>query len=164
VPLARLQYLSKKAFKKCVGKSSSFIHFSFRWQLLLSTPFGCAQKVLTWVIGSRVSGTPLEGSPIISDLPPFFESAMEILHNESRCLGLHDAHCVVGDIHSNIDDLLRVFDKCGYPPPRSYRFLTDYVDRATNSCEVIMPLGSLKVIWPNHISLLRGNHEYTFVK
>jgi protein phosphatase len=67
---------------------------------------------------------------------------------------------VVGDIHGNIDLLLRIIERFGYPPKFQYLFLGDYVDRGTHSCEVLFLLFALKVRYPDHVHLLRGNHEF----
>jgi diadenosine tetraphosphatase ApaH/serine/threonine PP2A family protein phosphatase len=87
----------------------------------------------------------------------------EILSSESIQLELQlelDGDLiVVGDLHGQFDDLIRVFSTLGYPPTRSYLFLGDYVDRGDNSIEIIFLLYGLKVLFPDRVFLLRGNHE-----
>lgn len=67
----------------------------------------------------------------------------------------------VGDIHGR-DDLLRlVLEKLG--GARRLVFLGDYVNRGPNSREVLGSLLAAKRKWPDHVVLLRGNHDQSIL-
>lgn len=66
---------------------------------------------------------------------------------------------VVGDVHGQYLDLIRIFTRCGFPPLTNYLFLGDYVDRGKQSLETILLLLCYKIKYPENFFLLRGNHE-----
>lgn len=67
---------------------------------------------------------------------------------------------VVGDLHGNIFDLIRILNLARPPPHSSFLFLGDYVDRGQYSVEVVTLLFALFNSYPRQIFILRGNHEF----
>ena len=66
---------------------------------------------------------------------------------------------IVGDIHGQYTDLIRLFEMCGFPPQANFLFLGDYVDRGKQSLETILLLFCYKLKFPENFFMLRGNHE-----
>ncbi|KAH0786650.1 Ser/Thr protein phosphatase [Histomonas meleagridis] len=87
------------------------------------------------------------------------KEAKNIFASEPSLLNIKGDFMVVGDIHGNVDDLLRILGQHGYPSQTNYLFLGDYVDRGQNSLEVIILLYCLKILFPQNIYMIRGNHE-----
>ena len=84
----------------------------------------------------------------------------ELLMEESNVQPIMSPVTIVGDLHGQFFDLLNLFETVGgWPPNTSYIFLGDFVDRGHNSVETLSLLLCLKLKFPAHITLLRGNHE-----
>ncbi|ODQ66828.1 Metallo-dependent phosphatase [Nadsonia fulvescens var. elongata DSM 6958] len=85
--------------------------------------------------------------------------AQEILVEESNLQLVDTPVTICGDIHGQFHDLLTLFAVGGECPMVNYLFLGDFVDRGFYSLESFLLLISLKVRYPDRITLIRGNHE-----
>lgn len=109
-------------------------------------------------IGSRKSYSKTFPLPV-NDIKQICQVAAQVFMSQPVMLQLGSPVKVVGDIHGQFVDLMRIFNLCGLPPRSSYLFLGDYVDRGKQSLETILLLLLLKIKYPENVFLLRGNHE-----
>ncbi|KAK6012672.1 Ser/Thr phosphatase family protein [Ostertagia ostertagi] len=63
--------------------------------------------------------------------------ARQVFISQSSLIECEPPLVVCGDIHGQYSDLLRIFDKNGFPPETNYLFLGDYVDRGRQNIETI---------------------------
>ncbi|CCD14840.1 unnamed protein product, partial [Trypanosoma congolense IL3000] len=145
-----------------------------------STTTPPAAKKYTQLISDLLQGTPivdaLPGGS--SDAAALCQDVKDVLEGESSLLEIaiteKDSLVIVGDIHGQLADMLSNVlsiqlnqttpeantDSEGSPYCQyKFLFLGDYVDRGPQGLEVITLLFALKVEYPQHIFLLRGNHE-----
>ncbi|KAM3137460.1 Serine/threonine-protein phosphatase 2B catalytic subunit alpha [Paramecium bursaria] len=102
-----------------------------------------------------------EGRIAKEDLFKLVAECNKLLKNEGNLLYLQDPLTVVGDIHGQYYDLLKLIEPKvgGNPETTKYLFLGDFVDRGSYSIEVIILLYSIKLNYPSTVYFLRGNHE-----
>lgn len=115
-------------------------------------------KVIQQLLSMRGTGgklVPLHEA----DVQQICVISRKIFLDQPMLLELESPVNIVGDIHGQYDDLLKHFDRCGYPPDANYLFLGDYVDRGKQSLETICLVLAYKIKFPNNFFLLRGNHE-----
>lgn len=67
---------------------------------------------------------------------------------------------VVGDVHGQLFDLVKIIELNGLPgPDNPYIFNGDFVDRGSFSVETLLVLLAWKTCYPKYVRLARGNHE-----
>lgn len=91
------------------------------------------------------------------------QAITNILKSEPTLLKINGPTVVVGDIHGNLESLVRCVSffksKYHHDPCTKILFLGDYVDRGKNSVECLETILELKLRYPYNVFLLRGNHE-----
>ncbi|EFO17327.1 hypothetical protein LOAG_11179 [Loa loa] len=66
---------------------------------------------------------------------------------------------ILGNIHGQFPDLVKMISKIGTPSRKRYLFRGDYVDRGQWNLGIVSLLMVYKVRYPKHLYILRGNHE-----
>jgi serine/threonine-protein phosphatase 2B catalytic subunit len=109
-------------------------------------------KVLT----DHLNGEGVLAQELLLDL---VKRAADLFEAEPNLLKLNDPITVVGDIHGQYFDLVKLLEVGGAPGDTQYIFLGDYVDRGSFSLEVIATMFAFKINYPKRVRMLRGNHE-----
>ncbi|KAH0562672.1 hypothetical protein GP486_002655 [Trichoglossum hirsutum] len=94
-----------------------------------------------------------------AEITAICSAAREVFLSQPALVELLPPVKIVGDVHGQYTDLIRMFEMCGFPPNANYLFLGDYVDRGKQSLETILLLLCYKLKFPENFFLLRGNHE-----
>ncbi|KAJ9462150.1 Serine/threonine-protein phosphatase [Diplonema papillatum] len=121
---------------------------------MIYSPDAIIEKLLS-IKGSRGKTVML----VEPEMKELILRAREVFLRQPALLELEAPVKVCGDVHGQYNDVLRLFDTCGYPPQANYLFLGDYVDRGKQGLETICLLLAFKVKYPDNFLLLRGNHE-----
>ena len=72
---------------------------------------------------------------------------------------------VIGDLHGDLESLIdimqqsKILERIDKSPESTLIFLGDYGDRGTYSAETYYTVLKLKLLHPNQVILMRGNHE-----
>jgi len=70
---------------------------------------------------------------------------------------------VCGDVHAQFYDVLEIFRRGGELPKTNYIFTGNFINKGYYSVETLELLLAYKARYPQHITLLRGNHESRMV-
>jgi len=100
-----------------------------------------------------------EGKILKEDVLEIVNRATQFFLEEPNILIVKEPVTIVGDVHGQFYDLMKLFEIGGDPKTTQYLFLGDYVDRGYFSIEIVLLLYSYKLHRPDAIHLIRGNHE-----
>jgi len=124
-------------------------------------------------LDSHIEAMSIEPDTIFSKEKPFVvpfashkfvinlcNDVSRVLMEDPIMLELDENLVVVGDLHGHLMDLYRIIRKCDLPPNSTYLFLGDLVDRGEFSIETTCLVLTLKLLFPRHVYIIRGNHEF----
>lgn len=66
---------------------------------------------------------------------------------------------VIGDIHGNLETLMKLIETIDEKKPSFVIFLGDIVDRGPKQLECLLLVLSLKILYPKKYFIIKGNHE-----
>lgn len=105
----------------------------------------------------------LKSHDFAKDLLKLNKKVRVLLEDEPRCVFLQSPAYVFGDIHGNLEDLHffsdNVWNLGMQLTAGNFVFLGDYVDRGMSCLECVAYLLAMKLMLPQKVFLLRGNHE-----
>ncbi|KAH7719905.1 serine/threonine phosphatase [Aphelenchoides avenae] len=116
-------------------------------------------SLLARLLNVGMAGGRLTSTVPASEIFQLLEAARNVFMTQGSLIEVEPPIVICGDIHGQYSDLLRIFDKNGFPPDTNFLFLGDYVDRGRQSLESICLLFCYKVKYAENFFLLRGNHE-----
>ncbi|KJH41813.1 phosphoprotein phosphatase 1 [Dictyocaulus viviparus] len=116
-------------------------------------------SLMSRLLNVGMAGGRLTTSVSEQELQQCCFTARQVFINQPSLIECEPPLVVCGDIHGQYSDLLRIFDKNGFPPETNYLFLGDYVDRGRQNIETICLMFCYRIKYPESHFMLRGNHE-----
>jgi diadenosine tetraphosphatase ApaH/serine/threonine PP2A family protein phosphatase len=116
--------------------------------------------------GKRGYLVELFSQEYVNTLATFARAARKICSVQPSLVEARAPCRIFGDIHGQLRDLLLMFFAFGAPDERNapmFVFNGDFVDRGEHQLEVIGLLLAFKVLLPEQVWLVWGNHEFRFM-
>ncbi|THD25763.1 Serine/threonine-protein phosphatase [Fasciola hepatica] len=107
--------------------------------------------------GRSSSGVSIDLSTV--EIRYLCKTASKLFLEEQTLLQVEAPIQICGNLCGHFTDLVRLFDRGGYPPLARYLFLGGYVNRGEQSLETLCLLLVYKILYPECVFMLRGSHE-----
>merc|ERR1719198_2145957 len=96
-------------------------------------------KILENMLAAKANGPKAKVKlPEEKEVKKICSMSRDIFLEQDTFLQLEAPITLIGDIHGQYHDLIRIFEYGGFPPETNYLFLGDYVDRGKHSLKVII--------------------------
>ena len=129
----------------------------------VEAPHPLAQRIIDMFKDPNAHTVYLSGDQFAKDLIKLNHKVKAILEREPRVAFLQSPAYIFGDIHGNLEDLHFFSDnvwRLGMSlTAGNFVFMGDYVDRGMSCLECVAYLFAMKLLLPDKVFLLRGNHE-----
>lgn len=129
----------------------------------VEAPHPLAQRIIDMFKDPNAHTAYLSGEQFAKDLIKLNHKVKVILEREPRVAFLQSPVYIFGDIHGNLEDLHFFSDnvwRLGMSlTAGNFVFMGDYVDRGMSCLECVAYLLAMKLLLPDKVFLLRGNHE-----
>jgi len=166
-PLTPLQYVvtEEGVSKERAGRKASILTAEMLEGLVESVDSAeyVADRVVRVIADPAGNIAYLRSEEFAMDVIRLADRCSSIMVDEPRCIFLTSPVYIFGGIHGSLEDLRFFSDnlwRLGIKlSAGNFLFLGDYVDRGINSIECVAYLFALKILVPDKIFLLRGNHE-----
>ena len=113
--------------------------------------------VIKKVLDLRDKPFGVRGGITDDEIHQILAQVTEVFKKEPSLLELPAPITVCGDIRGQIYELIRIFDKTGYPPETRYLFLGNYGDY--HSVDTVCLLFCYKIKYPDRVFMLRGSYD-----
>ena len=147
-----------------IGRNASFTTKSLLKKIKdVDAPHPLAQRIIDMFKEPSAHTAYLSGEQFAKDLIKLNHKVKGILEREPRVAFLQSPAYIFGDIHGNLEDLHFFSDnvwRLGMSlTAGNFVFMGDYVDRGMSCLECVAYLLAMKLLFPDKVFLLRGNHE-----
>jgi hypothetical protein len=129
----------------------------------LTEPLDVDHVIETLLAGCRTDRADGAASLTKDQISSICQAARRVLLDQPVLLELMAPVTIIGDLHGQYDNLLRLFERVGFPPSTNCLFLGNYVNGGKQSVENLLLLLCYKIKFPSNFFLLRGNHECAYM-
>lgn len=88
------------------------------------------------------------------------DKVTRVFKAEEVVLDIKSPIMIIGDLHGQLLDLFRILKRHSDWENTQFLFLGDLVDRGSFSTETVLLVFLMKVLYPDTVHIIRGNHEF----